>query len=354
MNAAIPALRIEELHPDLEGPVAEFLLAHDDATVFHEPWFARVITETYGHACDYWVAQQSGRVVGVFPVVTVTHPLLGRKAVAMPYQFHSGPPLAMSEDAYVALVEAAKARVIERGVAYFEIRNHVEAPLLERLGFAAQDTQLVKTMVPLAGLAIANLRRGHKKDLKKALEEDVRIEEDGTLEGLRTFRAVYMQEGRDLAGPQAGWKYFESLRRLAGDRYRLLIAYHGTTCIGGAILLDNRKVMFGRNGAYSHATAAKYKLSRSLIWRCMQDAAARGCREFDLGVSWTGNQGLIDFKEGWTGVTRPVHAYVLPVKSKAPQAGSYFEGYRFAKAVWRKLPMPIVDRLGHQITRWVC
>ena len=155
MNAAIPAVRIEELRPDLEARVADFLLAHDDATVFHEPWFARVLTESYGHACDYWVALQAERVVGVFPVVTVAHPLLGRKAVAMPYQFHSGPPLAAAEDVYVALVEAAKARVVDRGVAYFEIRNHVEAPLLERLGFVAQDTQLTKTMVPLAGLAIA-------------------------------------------------------------------------------------------------------------------------------------------------------------------------------------------------------
>jgi hypothetical protein len=86
----------------------------------------------------------------------------------------------------------------------------------------------------------------------------------------------------------------------------------------------------------------------------MQDAAARGCREFDLGVSWIGNRGLIDFKEGWTGVTRPVRAYVLPVKSKPPPPGSYFEGYRLAKALWRRLPLPIVDRLGHQITRWVC
>jgi hypothetical protein len=354
MNAAIPAVRIEELRPDLEARVAAFLLAHDDATVFHEPWFARVLTESYGHACDYWVALQAERVVGIFPVVTVAHPLLGRKAVAMPYQFHSGPPLAEAEDGYVALLEAAKARVVDRGVAYFEIRNHVEAPLLERLGFIAQDTQLTKTMVPLAGLAIGNLRRGHKKELKKALEEDVRIEVDASIEALQAFRRVYMQEGRDLAGPQAGWAYFESLHCLAGDRYRLLIAHHGTTCIGGAILLDNRKVMFGRNGAYSHALAAKFKLSRSLIWHCMQDAAARGCREFDLGVTWVGNQGLIDFKEGWTGVTHPVRAYILPVKSQPPPPGSYFEGYRLAKALWRKLPMPIVDRLGHAITRWVC
>lgn len=258
----------------------------------HEPWFQRVLAEVYGHACNYWVARQAGRIVGVFPVVSIRHPLLGRKAIAIPYQYHSGPPLASSDEGFMELVEFAKRQVIANGSAYFEVRSHVEAPLLERLGFVSQEMQLVKTTVRLEGLSIGDLRRGHKKELKKALEQDVRIEEDATLEGLKAFREVYLREGRALGGPQAGWSYFESLRRNAGDRYRLLLAHHGSTCIGGAITLDNGKTVFGRNGAYSHGEAAKFRLSRSLIWRCMLDAAARGCKEFDLGVRLEWQPGL--------------------------------------------------------------
>jgi len=86
----------------------------------------------------------------------------------------------------------------------------------------------------------------------------------------------------------------------------------------------------------------------------MVDAASRGCSNYDFGVTWVRDKGLIAFKEGWNGTTQPVHAYVLPIKSNAPAPGSFFEGYQFAKAIWRRLPLPIVDLVGHQITRWIC
>lgn len=121
----------------------DFLNAHDKATVFHEPWWLRVLNETYNHRCDYWVAQEKQNICGILPVVSLRVPLIGRKMIALRYNINAAPRL-------------------------------------------------------------------------------------------------------------------------------------------------------------------------------------------------------------------PIRAYVLPIKASAPAPGSFFEGYRLAKAVWRRLPIPIVDRLGHQITRWVC
>lgn len=344
---------IRRLTPDMEPALTEFLQGHVEATVFHEPWWFRVLSETYDHQCDYWIAQEERKICGIFPVVSLRVPLLGRKMIALPYQYHCGAPLASSEPVFNALVDHAKKVAHEKNADYIEVRSFYELPALERLGFAAVDTQLSKTIVPLQGLDIKGLREGHRKELRKALASGVRIERDSTLKGLDTFWKLYRLDGRELGGPQAGWRYFSSLYSNAGDQYRLWLAREASDCIGGLITLDDGAMVFARNGSYSSPRAKAVRLGRALIWHSMVDAASRGCSRYDLGISWVRDKGLIDFKEGWQGVTQPVRAYVLPIKSCAPQPGSYFEGYQLAKAVWRRLPIPIVDRLGHQITRWI-
>ena len=347
-------LEIVKATPGMEAALTGFLRGHAEATVFHEPWWFRVLNETYNHQCDYWIAQEARKICGIFPVVSLRVPFLGGKMVALPYQYHCGAPLADSERVFDALVNHAKTIAREKRTDYIEVRNFFEIPALERLGFAAVDTQLCKTIVPLRELTIRSLREGHQKELGKALASGVRIEQDSTLQGLKVFWMLYRLDGRALAGPQAGWRYFDSLYRNAGNRYRLWLARDGSDCIGGLVTLDDGAMVFARNGAYSSPRAKAVRLGRALIWQSMVDAAARGCSHYDLGISWVGDKGLIDFKEGWRGITQPVRSYVLPIRSRAPQPGSYFEGYQLAKAVWRRLPIPVVDRLGHQITRWIC
>jgi Acetyltransferase (GNAT) domain len=347
-------LTIGRLTPDQEPALMAFLRAHPGATVFHEPWWFKVLSETYGHRCDYWMAWEGTQTIrGVFPIVTLRVPFLGRKMVALPYQYHCGAPLANSEHAFSALLDQAKETAHRTGVSYVELRSFCELTSLEKHGLMPVDTRLSKTIVPLQGLDIRNLREGHRKELRKAMAAGTRIERDPTLEGLRVFWNLYRLEGRQLGGPRAGWRYFCSLYNHAGDRYRLWLAREGPDCIGGLLTLDDGAMLFARNGAYTNPRAKAARLGRALIWQSMVDAASRGCSRYDLGISSVEDKGLVEFKEGWQGITQPVMAYVLPVKSTAPQAGSYFEGYQLAKAVWRGLPMPIVDRLGHQITRWI-
>lgn len=346
-------LSIDRLTPDLESPLTEFLDGRAEATVFHEPWWLRVLSETYDHRSDYWVAREGQKIRGIFPVVSIRVPLLGCKMIAIPYQYHCGAPLADTEQIFDALIDHAKNSAREAGAGYVEIRNFCEIPALERLGFVAVDTQLCKTMVPLQGFGMKSLRKGHKLELKKVLASDVRIEQDTTLQGLKVFWKLYRVDSRALAGPQAGWRYFDSLYRNAGARYRLWLAHKGTDCIGGLVTLDNGVTVFARNGAYSSPRAMAERVGRALHWHALTDAASRGCRHYDFGVTWVRDKGLIDFKEGWKGMTQPVRAYVMPIKSSAPGPGSYFEGYQLAKSVWRRLPLPVVDRLGHQITRWI-
>lgn len=346
-------LTIERAGEESADALREFLRRSADTNIFHTPDWHAVVRATYGHPCEYWIARDGAAIVGVFPVVAMHHPLLGTKMVAMPYQYHSGLPIAADTRVQIELIQHAIARAHEAGARYLEIRHYEAAPFLESMGFIAVDSQLVTTTASLEGLTLKQIVRRNRRYVGYSLERGVEIVDTRDLADLRTFRALYRIEGRQQGSPQAGWRYFENLHRYAGAHYRLLLAVAADVCLGGLLTLDDGRTVFSRNSACNSPAARKLDISKALFWRAMSDAAARGCRRFNFGVSWTGDKGLIAFKEGWNGSTRPAHMYVYPIRSRPPAPGQYFEGFGLAKTVWRRLPLRVVDRLGHQVTRWV-
>jgi len=345
-------VEIDRLDPADRAELDEFLDTEREATAFHRLEWHDVIRASYGHRCDYWVARCSGEVVGVFPVVAMRVPMLGTKMVAMAYQMYSGAPIGRPES-FGPLVRAAVDRAGEMGAKYLEIRHHGPLDWLEPLGFHAIDSGLCTQQIPLQSVSLKSIRRNHRRSVRSAEEAGVRIEVGGSLDHLRTFRDMYVREGRAVGAPQAGWSFFEALHRLAGPYYRLYLARIGDRTAGAMIVIRDARMTFARSSAYSSDEALSVSAGAALYWAAISDAMESGCTGFNCGLSWVGDKGLIHWKEGWGGESRPVHVYALPIRSTVPAPGEYFEGYRLAKAVWRRLPLPLVDMLGHAVTRWI-
>jgi hypothetical protein len=278
--------------------------------------------------------------------------MLGGKMVAMPYQMYSGLPIG-TPSARLPLLQACVERARERGVHYVEVRHFETVPELGTLGFSAVESGLVTTAVPLAGLELTRAEHGHRQRVRKAAKLDLQIVEATSLDELREFRGLYLAAGRSMGAPQAGWSFFRNLHHLARPYYRLYLARHGERTIGGTLVMSDGHVTFSRCSAHSSKEALSLNAGPALWWRAMTDAAAAGDASFNCGITWVGDSGLLKWKEGWGGTSRPVHVHVLPLRSQAPAAGGYFEGFAVAKAVWKRLPLPVVDLVGHHVTRWV-
>jgi lipid II:glycine glycyltransferase (peptidoglycan interpeptide bridge formation enzyme) len=137
------------------------------------------------------------------------------------------------------------------------------------------------------------------------------------------------------------------------DRLSVYLARYQNRVIAGFLVLGDTHAAFARCSAHSSPEALAVNAGHALWWRALQDAAAAGCPSFHCGVSWSGDTGLIKWKSGWGGVNQAVQVYVLPIRSRPSDGGAYFEGYGWAKAVWKRLPLPVVDLVGHQVTRWI-
>ncbi len=336
--------------------VTAFLDTHPGSTIFYRPEWNRVIEETYGHECVSYAAYAGGELVGLFPVTRVRHPLFGSKWVAQPYQFDSGAPLVRDDDEgnSKTLIERVARDARAARAHFLEIRHTAELEGVGELGFESPDAGLVTTIVDIAGIELSSVRRGHRRNIRHAFDAGLELEETDELDDLRRFRRMYLAENRDLAAPQAGWSYFEAMRRNLGERMRLFLSRLGGELVGGILTIDDGRTCFARCGVQNDERAKSVYLGKAQIFHTMQAAAARGCTRYNLGISWTGDAGLLANKDGWYGETVPVRLHVLPIAKAAPSPGEYFEKFGLAKAVWRRLPLSVADWAGARVTRWVC
>jgi hypothetical protein len=278
---------------------------------------------------------------------------LGCKYVAAPYQMHSGMPLADDGRVRAELLGACVSAARRDAAKYIEVRHFDATDEFEPHGFIRCESGLVTTTIPLVNLDLARAEHGHRQRVRKALKLGVEVVRSDSVDDLRTFRRMYLETGRAMGAPQAGWPYFAATARFMPDRLGLYLARHQGRTVGGFLVLGDRHLTFARCSAHSSPQSLAVNAGHALWWRALEDAAAQGSPAFHCGVSWTRDTGLIKWKEGWGGVSRPVWTFVMPLRVPAPQAGAYFEGYGLAKAVWKRLPLPVVDVVGHQVTRWI-
>lgn len=348
------SLTIAPLRDDEHQALDAFLAEQPTSSVFHRPGWHRVVNESFGHSTHYLCARREDRLVGVFPVTEVRHPLFGCKLVAMPYQMHSGMPLAESVEVRDALLESGLTIARERRAKYLEIRHFAPEPGLADLGFEEIESQLVTSAHGLEGLTKKKIRRSHRQEMAKAEKEGVVIEELRDLELLREFYRELHVEARAIGSPQQPWCFFTAALEHLDPYVRFLVARREDRFLGGAVVFDDGRIVFGRYGVYSSPEGQSVHLGKAIYWRIMSDGAERGRLEFNSGVTWAGATGLIRFKEGWNATTRPVHLYVAPLRGAAPSPGGYFEGFKAAKAAWRLMPLWFTKWAGRHVSRWVC
>jgi hypothetical protein len=83
----------------------------------------------------------------------------------------------------------------------------------------------------------------------------------------------------------------------------------------------------------------------------MRRASRRGCTRFDFGRSKVGT-GAYDFKRNWGFEPRPLTYAVRTVTGAAPrEINPMNPKYRLQVAAWKRLPLPIANRIGPLIAR---
>lgn len=323
-----------------------FVLAQPQATFFHRAGWRRVIRQTYGHGTPFLLARGGGAIRGVLPLVHVRSRLFGDALVSTGFCVQGG-ILAADGMAATALAAAADAMGRERRVAYVELRGDEQ----ELPGWRVKEGVYAGFRRALPAGEAENLQaipRKKRADLRKALASRLTVE-TGVAPAL--FWPIYAESLRNLGTPVFPARLIAALQQEFGAAVEISLV-RGADAQPLAALVSfyfKDQVLPYYGGALPAARPVHaYDL---LYWSLMRRAVAQGARIFDFGRSKLGT-GAYDYKRYWGFAPEPLrYRYRLIGAREVPNVNPLNPRYRLMVEAWRRLPLPVANRLGPWLAR---
>jgi FemAB-related protein (PEP-CTERM system-associated) len=331
-----------------EGSVAEWnalLEKFEGGTFCHLGGWRDVLSEELGHRAHYRIAvNPDGEVRGLLPMVRVKSRLFGDYLVSMPFLSYGGP--LGTGGARLLLAQEAVSEAQELGVDLLELRSRTPVP-----GALRTSQRKLTVVLPLPESPEilweerfkAKLRSQIRRPMKEGLETRLGSEE------LDAFYGVFSRTMRRLGTPVLSRGFFESIAAMFHSEVLFCTVRidEQPLAAGCGFLWDGEFEITWAGALQEFSRMAPNML---LYWAFMQEAIQRGAGTFNFGRC-SPDSGTHRFKRQWGGLDEP-----LPWAQWAPgsvEATPTPKGrkYELATSLWRRLPLPVVNRIGPWLAR---
>jgi serine/alanine adding enzyme len=322
-----------------------YVQRHPDAALYHSWAFRTVFERALGHQCHYLAAFRAESLVGVLPVVEIRSRLFGHFGVSLPFVNYGG-VLADDEEAANALLAEALVRCRKGHWRHVELRHMTRAATQwpARSHKVIMERQLEANEDALW----ASIERKTRNLVRKAEKSGCNVEAGGA-ELLPDFYSVFATNMRDLGTPVLGRAFFSEVMAAAGHRGCVFVVRVGRTAVAASLVLQwrDRVEVPWASSLRSHAALSPNML---LYWGMLRWSVAQGRAVFDFGRSTPG-EGTYRFKQQWGAQPRPCWWEYLGLSGDVPDHSPGNPKFRAAIAAWKRLPLPVANRLGPAIVR---
>ena len=339
----MPALEARRFTREDTARWERFVEGSPAATFFHRIGWREVIERSFGHRTHYLLAERGGEVAGVLPLAEVKSLLFGHSLVSLPFCAVAG-VAASDEQAAGALERAAQALAERLGVHHLELRN----PAPRRLEWPRQQLYagFRRQLLPAAEGNLLAIPRKQRAMVRKGIRNGLRSEVDGDVD---RFFALYADNVHRHGTPPLPKRYFEALCTTLGAEVLTVLDARGKALSSVLSFYFRDEVLPYYAGDCVEArdlAANDFK-----YWELMRRACERGVRVFDFGRSKQGT-GPYDFKKNWGFEPAPLaYEYCLYRRSSIPENNPLNPKYRALIALWRRLPLPVVNFLGPHVVK---
>ena len=321
-----------------------FVEGHPEATFFHRAGWRAVLQQAFAHPSYFLYAEDQGEIQGILPLGHLKSRLFGNSLVSTPFCVYGG-AVAQSEQARVALEQAACDLARQLKVDYLELRN------LKPSGSGRPGKSLYvtfrkvleadhdKNMAAIPRKQRAVVRKGGAQNLVSVIDPQVDRLYD-----------TYAESVRNLGTPVFSKKLFQALRDVFGDDCEVLSIEHGGAVVSSVMSFYFRNEVLPYYGGGTQA-ARGLQANDFMYWEVMRRAVERGARMFDFGRSKLGT-GSYRFKTHWGFEPTPLHyEYELVRASSVPDLNPLNPKYRLFIEGWKRLPVPVSKWLGPWLSR---
>ena len=332
----------------LAGREAEwdrFVKSASGSTFCHQGGWTRILTDVMKAECEYLVAEDAtGSWRGVLPLVHVRG-LAGHYLVSMPFVDDGGP--LGDESARVQLATSALEIARAKGAKLLELRSRVEIgdPLRTSTRKVSVQLELPGTIDELWSKTFkAKLRSQVKRPAKEGMYARTGPSERDA------FYAVFSRNMRDLGTPVLPRRFFEMQTELFGETSMFTAVYskEGVPAAGSCCFIWRGEAYV--TWASSLREFNKLSPNMLLYGSMMERAIERGVTRFNFGRS-TPDAPTHKFKQQWGGVDVPLPWATWSGNGDSATPTPDKPIFRIATSVWRRIPVPVANRIGPMLAR---
>src|SRR4051812_20258950 len=340
-------IRVADLaDPAERARIDDYVAAHDTAEVYHRPQWSIAVEQGCRQRAHYLIAEGKAGLSGCLPLVEIRSPLFGNALVSVGFGTGGGPP-AGDPGTEAALVEAGWALARRRDCRSMELRGGaVPAGWTEQTGVYADFCKAL----PQGDEAILRAMKRRHRSIRRAREHDLEIR-IGSGEADRAMHyQVYGEMVRNLGSPVYPKSLFAAMLDRFGEDADILTVLKDGRPLASALNFYHRGTVLPYWGGGT-AAARDFSASEMMYYQVMCHGARRGCTRFNFGRSKVGT-GTYSFKENWGFEARPLVYAVRTVDGAGPRSVNPLDPkYRLQVALWKKLPLPLANRIGPHIAR---
>ena len=321
-----------------------FVRSCPEATFFHLTGWKNVIENVLGHPTYYLYAEYANGIDGVLPLAHVRSFLFGNALVSTPFCVQGG-VAARTEEARRALEDEAERLAVSLGVDYLEMRNRV----LRRTDWPTKDLYVSfrKAIHPDPEANLNAIPRKQRAMVRKGIAAGLESSID---RGIDRFFEAFAASQRNLGTPVLPKRYFQALRDEFGEASEILTVTSAGKVVASVLSFTFRDEVLPYYGG-GPAEARELKANDFMYWELMKRSAERGIRVFDYGRSKVGS-GSYSFKKNWGFEPEPLpYQYRLVKAHDVPNVSPTNPKYRLLIEGWRRLPLPLANRLGPVLAR---
>ncbi len=320
----------------------EQYVARMGGSIFHRPKWLCAVERATGHHATGLIAETNGDITGWLPLNEVHSPVFGRALVSSGFAVEGG-PLADSPAAARALCRAAEEMAVRRSFANIELRGgHAPADWTLRT-----DTHcsFVEPLADDDDAQLLAIPRKSRAEVRKSLKNDLTVT-IGTSDADRAMHyATYAQSVRNLGTPVFPRALFDCMLDTFGDAADILTVSHRGQPVSSVLSFYHDGAVMPYWGGGTMA-ARTLRANERMYYELMLHARGKACDRFDFGRSKTGS-GPYHFKKNWGFTPKPLgYAEWTADGGAARDVDPTSDAYARKIALWKRLPLPIANRLG--------
>lgn len=326
----------------------EYVGEHPESTAYHRSSSVLIGHTAFRLLTRFLVARaESGKVVGILPVVEQSSLAFGRFHSSLPFVSYGG---ILADDDSIArqLADQAAAFAVHRRAKHVELRHRREVtglPFAERL-------DKISMVLPLPGDEAAlskGLGAKLRSQVRRAEREEPLVAWGGK-ELLVEFYSVFAPSMHALGTPVLPQSFFgtvlEAMQELASV---LVVRVNGKTEAAALTVRHGDRVEV----PWAAATmwAKRNAINMRMYWEMLKAANDAGAAAFDFGRSSV-DSGTYRFKKQWGAEPQQLHwHYWLPEGASLPALNHSNPKYELAIRAWQRMPLWCANTLGPRISR---